>query len=524
MAALALPAPLSLFAAALGWVLLTLALIDLRHLEVPDALSLPLIPAGLAATWWIEPQAILIHAAAAAAGAGTIWLLGEAFRRLRGRAGIGGGDVRLFAVAGAWVGLAALPGVLFLSGIFGLIAAAFLVRRGWVAWGDRIPFVPALSAALWVVFLVPNWCSHDEPRRHLRPSAPSTAQDDFAAGLLASGHFSPASLDRARRAAAESGIGLPTASSIWASRPKTPSPKRWPAPCRSRWSKPTNGRTEAVGDASTRWMEQARLLPLRLEDDHVVVAAADPTDTAALHAAALLFDLPVQVRVATQSDIRKAVAKLHDGSASDAHVTTSAADDDLQRLKDLASEAPVVRFVNRMIIQAVENRASDIHLESHEAGPLLWLRIDGDLSPIEPPATALHRAVVSRIKILAGLDIAERRLPQDGRIQMTVGGRQIDLRVATVPTLHGESVVLRVLDRGSVELDSASWASPAPCSTSGSKPPTVRTASSWSPARPAAARRPLSTVPSCASTIRHANISRSRTRSNTSWPASTRPR
>jgi len=156
VAVLALPAPLSLFAAVPGWVLLTLALIDLRHLEVPDALSLPLIPAGLAATWWIEPQAILIHAAAAAAGAGTIWLLGEAFRRLRGRAGIGGGDVRLFAVAGAWVGLAALPGVLFLSGIFGLIAAAFLVRRGWVAWSDRIPFVPALSAALWVVFLVPQ--------------------------------------------------------------------------------------------------------------------------------------------------------------------------------------------------------------------------------------------------------------------------------------------------------------------------------------------------------------------------------
>jgi leader peptidase (prepilin peptidase)/N-methyltransferase len=156
VAALALPPPLSLFAAALGWVLLTLALIDLRHLEVPDALSLPLIPAGLAATWWIEPQAILIHAAAAAVGAGTIWLLGEAFRRLRGRAGIGGGDVRLFAVAGAWVGLAALPGVLFLSGVFGLIAAALLVRRGWVAWGDRIPFVPALSAALWVVFLAPQ--------------------------------------------------------------------------------------------------------------------------------------------------------------------------------------------------------------------------------------------------------------------------------------------------------------------------------------------------------------------------------
>jgi leader peptidase (prepilin peptidase)/N-methyltransferase len=156
VAVFVLPPPLSLFAAVLGWVLLTLALIDLRHLEVPDAISLPLIPAGLAATWWVEPQAILIHAAAAAAGAGSIWLLGEVFRRLRGHAGIGGGDVRLFAVAGAWVGLAALPGVLFLSGVFGLLAAAFLVHRGWVAWGDRIPFVPALSAALWVVFLVPQ--------------------------------------------------------------------------------------------------------------------------------------------------------------------------------------------------------------------------------------------------------------------------------------------------------------------------------------------------------------------------------
>jgi leader peptidase (prepilin peptidase)/N-methyltransferase len=156
VAALALPEPLSLFAAVLGWVLLTLALIDLRHLEVPDAISLPLIPAGLAATWWVEPEAILIHAAAAVTGAAAIWLLGEVFRRLRGHAGIGGGDVRLFAVAGAWVGLAALPGVLFLSGVFGLLAAAFLVHRGWVAWGDRIPFVPALSAALWVVFLAPQ--------------------------------------------------------------------------------------------------------------------------------------------------------------------------------------------------------------------------------------------------------------------------------------------------------------------------------------------------------------------------------
>ncbi|WP_192499426.1 prepilin peptidase [Skermanella pratensis] len=156
LAAVLLPMPLSAFAAVLGWTLLGLALIDLRYLEVPDAVSLPLIPAGLAATWWVEPQAVPAHAAAAALGAGAIWLLGAAYRRVRGHEGIGGGDVRLFAAAGAWVGLAALPSVLFLSGVFGLLAAAFLLRGGWVERDGRIPFVPALSAALWVVFLVPE--------------------------------------------------------------------------------------------------------------------------------------------------------------------------------------------------------------------------------------------------------------------------------------------------------------------------------------------------------------------------------
>lgn len=156
LAAVLLPMPLSAFAAVLGWTLLGLALIDLRHLEVPDAVSLPLIPAGLAATWWVEPQAVPAHAAAAALAAGAIWLLGAAYRRVRGHDGIGGGDVRLFAVAGAWVGLAALPGVLFLSGAFGLLAAAVLVRGGWVESDGRIPFVPALAAAVWVVFLAPE--------------------------------------------------------------------------------------------------------------------------------------------------------------------------------------------------------------------------------------------------------------------------------------------------------------------------------------------------------------------------------
>jgi leader peptidase (prepilin peptidase)/N-methyltransferase len=156
VAVLALPTPLSAFAAVLGWVLLTLALIDLRHLEVPDALSLPLIPAGLAATWWVDPDAVGFHAAAAVAGAAVIWLIGKSYQRLRGVEGLGSGDVRLFAVAGAWVGPVALPGVLLLSGVFGLAAAMLLVRTGWLGWRDRIPFVPALAAAIWIIFLDPE--------------------------------------------------------------------------------------------------------------------------------------------------------------------------------------------------------------------------------------------------------------------------------------------------------------------------------------------------------------------------------
>jgi leader peptidase (prepilin peptidase)/N-methyltransferase len=150
------PAPLSVFAAVLGWVLMTLAVIDLRHLEVPDALSLPLIPAGLAVTWWVDPDAVGLHAVAAVAGAALVWLIGAAYRRLRGVEGLGSGDVRLFAAAGAWVGPAALPGVLLLSGVFGLAAAVLLVRTGWLGWRDRIPFVPALAAAIWIIFLDPE--------------------------------------------------------------------------------------------------------------------------------------------------------------------------------------------------------------------------------------------------------------------------------------------------------------------------------------------------------------------------------
>ena len=122
-------------------------------------------------------------------------------------------------------------------------------------------------------------------------------------------------------------------------------------------------------------------------------------------------------------------------------------------MKDLASEAPVIRLVALLITNALEARASDIHIEPFENRLTVRYRIDGVLHEIESPPKRLSAAVISRVKILANLDIAERRLPQDGRIRLRIQGKEIDLRVSTVPTMHGESVVMRILDKGGVQLD-----------------------------------------------------------------------
>jgi general secretion pathway protein E len=128
-------------------------------------------------------------------------------------------------------------------------------------------------------------------------------------------------------------------------------------------------------------------------------------------------------------------------------------EEDAERLKDLASEAPVIRLVNQLIARAVETHASDVHVEPFPDRLRVRYRYDGVLHEVEPPPARLQAAVISRIKIMARLDIAERRLPQDGRIKLTVRGHEIDFRVSTVPSLHGEKVVLRVLDRTAVEFD-----------------------------------------------------------------------
>ncbi|HEX9535857.1 MAG TPA: GspE/PulE family protein, partial [Stellaceae bacterium] len=167
-----------------------------------------------------------------------------------------------------------------------------------------------------------------------------------------------------------------------------------------------------------------------------------------------------------EAALERLYAELGEGSDAEEVLNDMAADaepaeEDAERLKDLASEAPVIRLVNQLIARAVETHASDVHLEPFPDRLRIRYRYDGVLHEVEPPPARLQAAVISRIKIMARLDIAERRLPQDGRIKLTVRGHEIDFRVSTIPSLHGEKVVLRILDRTAVEFDYAKLGLPA---------------------------------------------------------------
>jgi general secretion pathway protein E len=197
------------------------------------------------------------------------------------------------------------------------------------------------------------------------------------------------------------------------------------------------------------------IVPLTADETGVTVACWDTLDDYASKALAFACDRPITWVIATRSQIQHALAGSEPSAASTESNAGVAAleDDELDRLKDLASEAPVIRLVQRVIDDAVRQKASDIHLEASETALHVRFRLDGLLREVERHPNQLAASVVSRIKVMAGLNIAERRLPQDGRIRVTIQGKEIDFRVATSPTLHGESVVLRILDRQDVALD-----------------------------------------------------------------------
>ena len=213
---------------------------------------------------------------------------------------------------------------------------------------------------------------------------------------------------------------------------------------------------------SYRFLKECRALPLDISDGALRVAMADPEDRFVREALSLAAGYRIVPQVALGSEIDAAIERMHGQGQSQmgdilSRVEASAEDEveDVEQLRDRASEAPVIRLVNLIIQRAVELRASDIHVEPFESRLKVRYRVDGVLQETEAPPVQLSPAVISRIKLMARLNIAERRLPQDGRIEMRVQGNDLDIRVSTVPTMHGESVVLRLLNRESVVLDFA---------------------------------------------------------------------
>src|SRR2546421_1110111 len=219
-----------------------------------------------------------------------------------------------------------------------------------------------------------------------------------------------------------------------------------------------------------KFLRRVRAMPIAATADRAIIAMADPLDIFTRNAIAAAIGRAVTVAVAVPIELEAALERLYAelGEGSDAEemldeivADAEPAEEDAERLKDLASEAPVIRLVNQLIARAVETHASDVHLEPFPDRLRIRYRYDGVLHEVEPPPARLQAAVISRIKIMARLDIAERRLPQDGRIKLTVRGHEIDFRVSTVPSLHGEKVVLRILDRTAVEFDYAKLGLPA---------------------------------------------------------------
>jgi general secretion pathway protein E len=209
------------------------------------------------------------------------------------------------------------------------------------------------------------------------------------------------------------------------------------------------------------FLREKQVMPLEETGSTVVLAMVNPLDGFATEAVRFATGRRVERRVLYPADFEAAFARLYGGGKSEIRQIFEQAPnraidvlaDDIDRLKDVASEAPVIRLVNHLITRAVETRASDIHIEPMENALRIRYRIDGVLHAVESPPQHLASLVISRIKIMAKLNIAERRLAQDGRIGIAIRGKDIDLRVATTPTVHGESVTLRILDRGNLKAD-----------------------------------------------------------------------
>jgi general secretion pathway protein E len=207
----------------------------------------------------------------------------------------------------------------------------------------------------------------------------------------------------------------------------------------------------AGAELSSRFLREGRLFPYQDSSGILTLAIARPTDDETVRAVEIALRRSVAIAVATAEDIDSALGTTLESERSSAVVSaeTAASEDSLDDLRDLAGGAPVVRAVDELLRLAVEQRATDLHIEPFAGVLQARLRIDGLLKAVPAPPMSMARGLLSRLKIMAGLNITERRIPQDGRARLVVSGTEIDLRVATMPTMHGESAVVRLLRKGS---------------------------------------------------------------------------
>ena len=213
----------------------------------------------------------------------------------------------------------------------------------------------------------------------------------------------------------------------------------------------------AAGLISASLARRYQALPLGWEDNRLLVAMADPSNVFAIDDIRTITKRELKVVVSTRAAILDAIEKYHrmDGEAesiSAQAASESEIEEDLSSIREVVEDAPIVKLVNMLISQAVTDRASDIHIEPGERDLRVRYRIDGVLHEVMRPPKSIQSGVISRLKIMADINIAERRIPQDGRVNVNIGGRSVDLRVATLPTVYGEKVVLRILDKSTALL------------------------------------------------------------------------
>lgn len=214
-----------------------------------------------------------------------------------------------------------------------------------------------------------------------------------------------------------------------------------------------------------KFMKEYKIFPLKIDNSTLTLTMADPLDIPTMDEVRLITGYVIKICISGENEILDAIEKhygtgattmeriIGDMSEEEIDLMGGEAEEETEHLKDLASEAPVIKLVNLIINRAVEIGASDIHIEPFEGDLKIRYRVDGVLHDMESPPKKLQSAVISRIKIMSKLNIAERRLPQDGRIRFKSMGKNIDMRVSTLPTIYGESIVMRILDRGGVVLE-----------------------------------------------------------------------